>query len=151
MRIYIGWIMRIWSIHPKYLDAKGLVALWRESLLAQNVLAGKTKGYKNHPQLNRFKDVENPMGAIAFYLKFIAQEADRRGYNFNKEKINGQNYQKKIKVTSGQIKYEFEHLLKKLEARDIKKYSENKQVESVDVHPLFEVVNGDIEAWEIFK
>lgn len=49
--------MRIWSLHPKYLDTKGLVALWRETLLAQHVLSGKTKRYKNHPQLARFKNV----------------------------------------------------------------------------------------------
>jgi len=44
--------MRIWSLHPKYLDSKGMVALWREALLAKQVLLNKTKGYKNHPQLN---------------------------------------------------------------------------------------------------
>jgi len=38
--------MRLWTIHPKYLDAKGLVALWRETLLAKHVLEGKTPGYK---------------------------------------------------------------------------------------------------------
>lgn len=37
--------MRIWSLHPSYLDAKGLVALWRETLLAQKVLLGATVGY----------------------------------------------------------------------------------------------------------
>jgi hypothetical protein len=31
-------VARIWSLHPKYLDARGLVALWREGLLAQAVL-----------------------------------------------------------------------------------------------------------------
>ena len=36
--------MRLWSLHPRYLDAKGLVALWREGLLAQAVLKGQTKG-----------------------------------------------------------------------------------------------------------
>lgn len=37
--------MRLWSIHPRYLDTKGLVALWRETLLlAQAVLFGNTKG-----------------------------------------------------------------------------------------------------------
>ena len=51
--------MRIWSLHPRYLDAKGLVAVWRETLLAKHVLEGKTKGYKNHPQLNRFREVKN--------------------------------------------------------------------------------------------
>jgi hypothetical protein len=56
--------MRIWSLHPKYLDAKGLVALWRESLLAKQALESKTKGYKNHPQLNRFKNSGNAVGWI---------------------------------------------------------------------------------------
>lgn len=48
--------MRIWSVHPSLLDAKGLVACWRETLLAQKVLQGLTKGYKNHPQLDRFSN-----------------------------------------------------------------------------------------------
>jgi len=30
--------MRLWTIHPKYLDRQGLLALWREALLAQKVL-----------------------------------------------------------------------------------------------------------------
>ena len=46
--------MRLWSLHPKYLDIKGLVACWREGLLARKVLLDQTKGYKNHPQLIRF-------------------------------------------------------------------------------------------------
>jgi hypothetical protein len=33
--------MRLWSLHPEYLDANGLVALWREALLAQAFLQGK--------------------------------------------------------------------------------------------------------------
>ena len=60
--------MRLWSLHPKYLDTKGLLALWREGLLAQKVLAGKTKGYKNHPQLDRFKAHGSPRKAIGRYL-----------------------------------------------------------------------------------
>lgn len=32
--------MRLWSLHPSYLDAVGLVALWREGLLARKVLQG---------------------------------------------------------------------------------------------------------------
>ena len=59
--------MRLWSLHPKYLDARGLVALWREALLAQAVLRGETRGYRHHPQLARFDDV----GAIAQYLSLI--------------------------------------------------------------------------------
>lgn len=79
--------MRIWSIHPKYLDTKGLLAVWRETLLAQNVIYNKTKGYKNHPQLDRFRLHPNPKSAISYYLLKIHKEAKERGYNFNKEKI----------------------------------------------------------------
>ena len=80
--------MRIWSIHPKYLDSGGLVALWREGLLAQHVLDGKTKGYKNHPQLYRFKETDNPSHTINQYLTIVYLEAKDRGYNFNQAKIN---------------------------------------------------------------
>ena len=80
--------MRIWSVHPKYLDKKGLVALWRESLLAKHVLEDKTKGYKNHPQLNRFKQHQQPLHAINYYLSIVQEEATKRGYRFNQEKID---------------------------------------------------------------
>ncbi|HWQ19849.1 MAG TPA: pyrimidine dimer DNA glycosylase/endonuclease V, partial [Methanotrichaceae archaeon] len=73
----------MWSIHPKYLDARGLVALWREGLLAQKVLRGETQGYRYHPQLNRFKEAEDPKAAIAGYLKEVVKEAGRRGYCFD--------------------------------------------------------------------
>ena len=67
--------MRLWSLHPGYLDSQGLVALWREALLAQKVLAGKTRGYKNHPQLERFKAHPHPPQAIAAYLVSVWEEA----------------------------------------------------------------------------
>ena len=41
--------MRLWTLHPQYLDPRGLVALWREALLAQKVLLGRTRGYRAHP------------------------------------------------------------------------------------------------------
>jgi hypothetical protein len=81
--------MRIWSIHPRYLDSKGLVALWRETLLAKNVLERKTKGYKNHPQLDRFKMSKNPVNSINQYLQEVFHEARLRKFNFNREKIEG--------------------------------------------------------------
>ena len=83
---FMVFFMRIWSLHPKYLDAKGLVALWREALLAQNVLLGKTRGYKNHPQLERFKLYDDSLLAMGFYLKVVYEEAKERGYNFDKHK-----------------------------------------------------------------
>ena len=62
--------MRLWSLHPKYLDTKGLLAVWRETLLAQNVLLGNTRGYKHHPQLQRFKQTDSHIDYIGFYLQF---------------------------------------------------------------------------------
>lgn len=141
--------MRIWSLHPKYLDAKGLVALWRETLLAQNVLLGKTKGYKNHPQLDRFKQHKDPVAAIGNYLSAVVKEAERREYNFNSSKIyNIGNCLKKIPVTQGQIEYEWEHLLSKLKKRDNEKWQEIKKEKNILPHPLFTTIPGEIENWE---
>jgi len=140
--------MRLWSIHPKYLDAKGLVALWREGLLAQNVLLGKTKGYKNHPQLIRFKNTDNPSAAIGCYLSAVAEEADYRSYHFNKTKIVDRVFKDKIPVTNGQIQYEFKHLLKKLKHRDQALYEKFKNTTKIELHPLFCSIAGNVEDWE---
>ncbi len=113
--------MRIWSIHPYYLDAKGLVALWRETLLAKHVLQGKTKGYRHHPQLIRFKQQDNPVMLIDGYLSAVYQESLKRGYRFNAEKFDAALAKAcdiKIPVTTGQIAYERQHLLQKLKQRD---------------------------------
>jgi hypothetical protein len=141
--------MRIWSIHPKHLDTKGLVALWRETLLAQHVLEEKTKGYKNHPQLDRFKDLKNPVDAINQYLSIVYQTASDRGYNFNREKINWNFKRTTITVTTGQIEYELKHLLNKLKIRDFNKYKELTQLPSIDTHPMFKIIEGEIESWEV--
>ncbi|MFM9944724.1 MAG: pyrimidine dimer DNA glycosylase/endonuclease V [Bacteroidia bacterium] len=111
--------MRIWSIHPKYLDAKGLVALWRETLLAKHVLEGKTKGYKNHPQLDRFKKLKRPIDAINQYSTEIYKEVLKRNYKFDKDKINWGFESQGLTVTSGQIEFEMVHLLKKQKSRDL--------------------------------
>ena len=140
--------MRIWSLHPKYLDSKGLVALWRETLLAKHVLEGKTKGYKNHPQLNRFKEMKSPVNSINHYLEFIYEEACLRNFNFDKSKIQIDGERILLPVTIGQIEYETNHLLGKL-IRDGEKLKELKSVEKVIPHPLFYVVKGEIEKWEI--
>ena len=137
--------MRLWSIHPKYLDRIGLIALWRESLLAKKVLLGETKGYKNHPQLERFKNAEDSILTINTYLYHIHQEAQNRGYNFNFEKVGRVNLEIKLLVTSGQIKYELTHLRNKLEQRSPKKV---KELTGNDPHPLFQIIKGPIENWE---
>jgi len=140
--------MRLWSIDPKYLDAKGLVALWREALLAQAVLAGRTRGYTNHPQLDRFKSAQNPQYAISNYLKAVLQEASSRGYSFNGVKIDPAPSHGKIPVTEGQALYEFSHLLNKLEKRDHALFGKLQSVKKPAVHPLFQVVPGTVEKWE---
>jgi len=141
--------MRIWSLHPKYLDTKGLVALWRETLLAQHVLAGKTKAYKNHPQLIRFKRSENPSDLINQYLAEVYEEATKRGYNFNRDKIDWNYNPAKIDLTQGQLDYEVLHLLNKLKTRDLIRLKKLKKIEIWDSHPIFNIVPGKIEEWEI--
>ena len=140
--------MRIWSLHPKYLDTKGLVALWRETLLAKHVLEGRTKGYKNHPQLERFKKLDEPLDAINWYLSEIHIEATARGYHFNKEKLNWSFKKIIVPVTAGQVKYESTHLLKKLKLRDKKRYKELKLQNTFETHPIFRTIEGEVEDWE---
>ncbi len=140
--------MRIWSFHPQYLDSKGLVALWRETLLAKKVLEGKTKGYLNHPQLNRFKTTKEPINSINFYLEAVWEEAKRRNYNFDESKFEKINKIDKIELTTGQLNFETNHLLNKLKIRDINKYHDNKKLGVFEIHPLFKLIDGDIETWE---
>jgi hypothetical protein len=141
--------MRIWSIHPKYLDAKGLVALLRETLLARNVLEEKTKGYKNHPQLIRFKNSDNPLQGINQYLAAVYQESQKRGNHFNKDKFDVCHEPVTLTVTSRQINYETKHLLKKLKTRDIERYHRLLKETNIEPHPLFKIIDEEIEEWEI--
>ncbi|MDJ1372450.1 pyrimidine dimer DNA glycosylase/endonuclease V [Gulosibacter molinativorax] len=139
--------MRIWSLHPAHLDHAGLVACWRETLLAQVVLAGETKGYRNHPQLARFRDTSDALGAIGAYLDGIAMEATARGYNFNAGKIRERGFDERLPVTEGQLEYEWRHLGEKLERRS-PEYAERWRASTPTAHPLFTVVPGAIESWE---
>jgi hypothetical protein len=139
--------MRLWSLHPRYLDRAGLLALWREALLAQAVLKGQTRGYGRHPQLSRFRDQADPEGAIAAYLASILREAQRRGYRFDGTKI-GPRRGGSMPVTAGQLAYERGHLLGKLLTRDPGRALMLLEVDSPEPHPLFRIVAGRIEGWE---
>ncbi|HEX5364454.1 MAG TPA: pyrimidine dimer DNA glycosylase/endonuclease V [Gallionella sp.] len=141
--------MRIWSLHPGLLDAKGLVALWRETLLAQKVLAGNTRGYRNHPQLDRFKCQADPLAAIGSYLREVQQEAERRGYRFDASKILCHTEVPRISVTDGQLAYELSHLRNKLKSRDEPAYERISTLHSPQPHPLFDVIHGGVEHWEV--
>jgi hypothetical protein len=140
--------MRIWSLQPKYLDRQGLLAVWRETLLAQKVLQGETKGYRHHPQLTRFRAHSAPLAAVASYLAAIAGEAERRGYTFDRSKIGPGRIRNKMPVTRGQVRFEWEHLKAKLRRRDPVRYAQFAGLDMPEVHPVFEVVEGDVEAWE---
>ncbi|MDO5728230.1 MAG: pyrimidine dimer DNA glycosylase/endonuclease V [Actinomycetaceae bacterium] len=140
--------MRLWSIHPRYLDRPGLLGAWREALLAQKVLAGKTRGYINHPQLQRFRETDNPAAAIGQFLSAIADEADARGYRFDRRRITHPDEPcDPIPVTRGQLDYEWSHLLAKLDKRSADLYRETKH-RSPQLHPLFVLVDGPIADWE---
>jgi len=141
--------MRIWSLHPKYLDTKGLVALWRETLLAKHVLEGRTKGYKNHPQLNRFKLMPNPVDCINQYLMGVYDEAEKRKFNFDKTKINWEVKPTILSVTDGQLNYEISHLLNKLKTRDEKSFNFLTNIQNFETHPIFRIEPGEVAEWEI--
>ena len=140
--------MRLWSVHPKYLDARGLVALWRESLLAQAVLRGRTKGYRHHPQLNRFRAQPSPIGAIADYLRSVHAEAEHRGYAFAAHKISTAKSPGAIAVTRGQMMLEWSHLMAKLARRDPELRGRLTHIRRPRAHPSFRIVSGDVETWE---
>jgi hypothetical protein len=140
--------MRLWTLHPKYLDAKGLSAVWREALLAQKVLQGKTRGYKNHPQLIRFQKRRNAIPAIGRYLLEIHKEGARRGYAFDRRKIVSTRSVQPIPTARGQLIFERDHLLAKLAIRDRKKYRELRREKRLVPHPMFIIIPGGIEGWE---
>lgn len=140
--------MRLWSIHPRYLDSKGLVALWREGLLAQAVLAGLTRGYTRHPQLQRFRKRSDPPGAIASYLHAVADEAEKRSYNFDRSRLAARTTVASLAVSNGQLRFEWQHLMSKLHERDPERYDRLARIRTPSPHPIFVVVPGPIATWE---
>ena len=139
--------MRLWSLHPALLDARGLVALWREGLLARKVLLGKTTGYRRHPQLDRFRACARPLQAIDAYLWAVLAEAASRGYAFDATKLGPRRRHVRIAVTAGQIAHERLHLLRKLRTR-FPPGARRLRGAVVLPHPLFRVVPGTIASWE---
>jgi hypothetical protein len=140
--------VRIWSLHPKYLDAQGLVALWRETLLAQAVLRGQTRGYTRHPQLHRFQAHELPLGCLADYLRAVHVEACSRGYSFATGKISRSRADTGLTVARGQLDYEWQHLMRKLRVRDPARWRKLRSLARPRPHPLFRIVGGGVAEWE---
>ncbi len=140
--------MRLWTVHPRHLDVRGLVALWREGLLARAVLRNETRGYRNHPQLERFKAAADPVGSINAYLAAVLDESVRRGYQFDGRKIRGPRATERIVETRGQLRYEWEHLLRKLALRDPAAFETASALARPDPHPSFRMVAGGVRLWE---
>lgn len=140
--------MRLWTLHPKYLDAQGLVALWRETLLARAVLRGHTRGYRQHPQLERFRAHPTPVLAINAYLAAIHAEAIARGYHFDRSKLGPVRTVALMEANDGQVMYEWNHLLRKLAERSPATHEQWHALATPDCHPLFRVCKGPIATWE---
>jgi hypothetical protein len=141
--------VRIWSLHPRYLDRQGLTACWRETLLAQAVLAGLTRGYTKHPQLERFRATPDPMAAVGAYLEGVADEAGLRGYRFDRTRIRPHAAPAgPIPVTTGQLALEWAHLSAKLAARSPEVGARWSEITAPETHPLFTPVPGPVEPWE---
>jgi hypothetical protein len=146
--------MRLWSLHPALLDRQGLTACWREALLAQAVLAGRTRGYTRHPQLERFRAQPDPVAAIGTYLEAVAAAAEARGYRFDRSRIDRTRTEptetepagpvRRIRVTDGQLAFELDHLRAKLAVRS----PELPLPAEPEPHPLFLVEEGPIAEWE---
>jgi hypothetical protein len=145
--------VRLWSLHPKYLDAKGLSGGWREALLARKVLMGDTSGYKHHPQLERFYKHPDPVGIMNVYLYFLYLESVKRNYNFDRSKINTRNVAfESIPVTIGQLVYEAKHLKEKVSLREPRFFREVLvNIIEPEPHPIFYRIEGNIESWEKVK
>jgi hypothetical protein len=140
--------MRLWTVHPKYLDPRGLSALWREALLAQAVLRGETRGYRSHPQLTRFRNHPQPIRGLNSYLAAVYDEALQRGYRFDRRKLGRGQSHGRIPETTGQLAFEWAHLLKKLQQRQPDRFEELKAVTRPAAHPLFRIVPGPVREWE---
>ena len=136
--------MRLWTLHPKYLDPQGLVALWREALLARAVLRGETRGYRHHPQLHRFRSVSE----INAYLAAVLGEARARNYAFDARKVGPVRTRSRIQATQGQLAHEWRHLMRKLKARSPGMHRKLRSIDSPDPHPVFSIAPGGIESWE---
>lgn len=124
------------------------MALWREGLLALKVLSGATRGYRHHPQLTRFRTCPDPAAAMVAYLHGVYAEAEARGYSFERAKLPPRQAVAPIEETEGQLRFEWEHLLNKLQARSPAYYAALRDVATPEAHPLFSIIPGAVRDWE---
>lgn len=88
------------------------------------------------------------MRSINQYLTSVYKNSLERGYHFNKNKVNPNFIPTKLTVTDKQIKFEMEHLLTKMETRDPERFHKLSRKVKIDAHPLFRIIDGEIEPWE---
>lgn len=130
--------MRLWSIHPKYLDKHALIALWREGLLAQKALSGKGLVDEANVQLVRFKKSANPVRAIGSYLSFVASEGAKQGCKLNHERILQPNFEAKFMTTDvAQMELEVEQLKARMKTRNKDKFKLLTDVHKFEANPVF--------------
>ena len=139
--------MRLWTLHPRYLDRQGLLALWREGLLARAVLRGETRGYRSHPQLERFREHATPEQAIDAYLFAVQEEATARGYVFDRSKLGPVQIVHSITASDGQLGFEWQHLMRKLAVRNPTLLERWRDAQP-QCHPLFVLGPGPVASWE---
>lgn len=140
--------MRLWSIHPRYLDPAGLCGLWREALLAQRVVEGRTLAYRRHPQVCRLLQEDDPPGAMHAYLQGVWEEGDSRGYCLDRARITPCTSSAPMAAPQGQLEYELVLLALKLRLRNPAFLDALPRVEEVEPHPSIRPVPGGAAWWE---
>lgn len=141
--------MRLWTLHPHYLDLAGLRALWQNGILAQKNIFAQKGGVELHPQLLRFQKTETPEKAIGTYLLYISEEAEHRGVHFDIKKILVPCRDIVLDETVGQIQYEWWHFLTQLKDRAPTKYEKLQLIQKPDAHPMFRIIPGNVKHWEL--
>jgi hypothetical protein len=72
----------------------------------------------------------------------VWQEANSRNYKFDESKFESIQQIENIDVFKGQVNFEKNHLLNKLEQRDKNKYDEIAEIIDIKIHPLFNLIDG---------
>lgn len=136
--------MRLWTLHPKYLDSEGLMAVWRDALRARRLLKEETDGDSDHPQLTRFRETDHPADAIECYLQTVFEEARERDVSFDASKLHTPVRNVRIEETEDRLLYEWHRLLDKLRERQPPLFRKIKDLERPDAHPMFTIIEDDV-------
>lgn len=150
--------MRLWSLHPSYLDKQALQVCWADALQALEYYKQERaymKGITNdlspyfYPCLDRFRMTGSPIAHITNYLHGLCDESERRNTPFGRAKLPEFTPGLRLKVTDGQIAREEKLLLLQLNRRkQTQLWMDLFVAEYVQPHPLFEIVSGPVEPWE---